>query len=253
MASVHKYERKLPLTLLVDKEKNRVVLAETSGDIVDILFGFLTLPLGTIIRIVSKNQHDDEPSQQETIGCIKNLYKSVENFSDRFFRHSECKAMLLYPHNNCESLCQNLKLNVDDSKPTKYFTCKICGEGVFSIYSGVICCEKFMVQVENVHHRGFGGNEAGFVKKGTLYLIFDDLKVLQSFPGNTLQQLQQLGYRNINELIEMHVTVGLKEVLCLIILINFPWQSLSLKYICMVDLFKLVFCERKQVLKWKSI
>lgn len=33
-----KEEQKLPLALLVDREKNRVVLAETNGDMIDILF-----------------------------------------------------------------------------------------------------------------------------------------------------------------------------------------------------------------------
>ena len=57
------------LKLFVDKEKNnKVVVAEASSEFVDILLSFLTLPLGTIIRLVSPD-----------IGCINNLYQSVQN------------------------------------------------------------------------------------------------------------------------------------------------------------------------------
>ena len=59
----------LSLRLFVDKEKNnKVVVAEASSEFVDILLSFLTLPLGTIIRLVSPD-----------IGCINNLYQSVKN------------------------------------------------------------------------------------------------------------------------------------------------------------------------------
>jgi hypothetical protein len=114
-----------------------VVVAEANGDFIDTLFSFLTLPLGTIIRLV----FNDQQLQEEKMGCIKNLYKSVENFSDGVFFNSIGKAMLLYPHNNCESLCQKLKLNVDDSQPTKYFPGSTCvkGKGLLSTSVGASC------------------------------------------------------------------------------------------------------------------
>lgn len=87
-------ELKLPLSLWVDKERNRVVVAEANGDLIDILFGFLTLPMGTITRLVSKKQGHDEAQK---IGCINNLYHSVENFRDEVFWNHICKRMLLFP------------------------------------------------------------------------------------------------------------------------------------------------------------
>ncbi|KAI5391917.1 hypothetical protein KIW84_076641, partial [Lathyrus oleraceus] len=206
-------EQKLHLTLLVDKEKNRVVVAEANGDFVDTLFSFLTLPLGTITRLVFKNQQE-----QETFGCIRNLYKSVENSSDEVFFNRICKKMLLYPRNDSESYCQKLKVNVDDSEPTKYFICSTCveGKGLLSTFAGASCsCGKLMDK-EIKLHREFSNSDCVFVEKQTLYLIFDDLKVLRSFPGNTLHQLQQLGYKNINKLTHMSAIVGLNEILDLL-------------------------------------
>ncbi|CAK8574927.1 unnamed protein product [Lathyrus sativus] len=210
MASKPEQEQKLHLTFLMDTEKNSVVVAEANGDFVDTLFSFLTLPFGTITRLVFKNR-----PEQETFGCIGNLYKSVENISDEVFLNSICKKMLLYPRNNSESYCQKLKLNVDDSEPTKYFICSTCVEtGRLSTFVGARrCCCGNLMDKEIKLHREFGNSDCVFVKKECLYLIFDDLKVMQSFPGNTLHQLQQLGYKNMNKLTHMSATFGLNEIL----------------------------------------
>ncbi|KAF7825582.1 DUF674 family protein [Senna tora] len=47
-----KTPQKISLRLMVDKERNRVIFAEAGKDFVDVLFSFLTLPLGTIARLV---------------------------------------------------------------------------------------------------------------------------------------------------------------------------------------------------------
>ena len=74
MASMQ--DHSFPLRLFIDKERNKVVLAEASGDFVNSLLTFLTLPLGTIIRLLSNNETHD---QSVEVGCINNLYHSVQN------------------------------------------------------------------------------------------------------------------------------------------------------------------------------
>jgi hypothetical protein len=44
------------LKLTVHKETNKVLFAEAGKDFVDILISFLTLPLGTIARLVAKRR-----------------------------------------------------------------------------------------------------------------------------------------------------------------------------------------------------
>ncbi|XP_028783532.1 uncharacterized protein LOC114739621 [Neltuma alba] len=65
------------LRLFVDKKKNKVVVAEASADFIDALLSFLTLPLGTIIRLLSNKQTRRSSAE---VGCINNLYQSVQNF-----------------------------------------------------------------------------------------------------------------------------------------------------------------------------
>ncbi|KAL1205783.1 hypothetical protein V5N11_029325 [Cardamine amara subsp. amara] len=47
---------KFSLKLLVDEKRNKVVLAEADQDFVDVLFGLLTLPMGTIAGLLEKHQ-----------------------------------------------------------------------------------------------------------------------------------------------------------------------------------------------------
>ncbi|TKY63403.1 tyrosine/DOPA decarboxylase [Spatholobus suberectus] len=212
-----KQEPNLPLRLLVDKEKNRVVVAEANGDLIDILFGFLTLPLGTIIRLVSKKQGH---GAAEEIGCINNLYQSVENSDAEVFWNHICKRMLLCPRNPCEALCQKLKLKVDDTEPMKYFMCsnkcRRGGDWFLSTFAEAGCsCGKLMDKEMKLHGDSNEGTHGDgvFVKGQTIYLIFDDLTVLQSSPGNSVKQLVQLGYKNFHKLTEKFLNVGLKEIL----------------------------------------
>jgi len=48
-------EATVELKLLIDKETNNVIFAEAGKDFVDILFSFLTLPLGTIARLIESD------------------------------------------------------------------------------------------------------------------------------------------------------------------------------------------------------
>ncbi|KAL5166940.1 hypothetical protein HKD37_18G051799 [Glycine soja] len=79
----------VPCRYWVDNERKRVVMAEASGHFVDVLFSFLTLPLGTIIRL------GNTLGQPIEIGCINNLFKSVEALNPDVFWNDICKRMLL--------------------------------------------------------------------------------------------------------------------------------------------------------------
>ncbi|MED6167334.1 hypothetical protein PIB30_001757 [Stylosanthes scabra] len=214
-------EQTFTLRLLVDREKNRVVVAEASRDFVDTLFSFLTIPLGTIIRLISKNNHHDQQPQH---GCVNNLYRSVENSGDKVFWNPICKRMLLRPRNSSESLCKKLKLNVDDTEPTRFFMCSskcsIRDSTLLSTFSGANClkCGKLMdretkLLEDSGEVRHQHGQDGVFLKGEARYIVSDDLKVLRNFPGNLMKELVKLGYTDFNNLSEMSRVVGFKEIL----------------------------------------
>jgi hypothetical protein len=61
---------KVTLKVMVDKEKNKVLYAEADKDFVDVLFSFLTLPLGTIASLVSKESNIEAVK----FGSISSIY-----------------------------------------------------------------------------------------------------------------------------------------------------------------------------------
>ena len=109
--------------LFIDKEKRNVLFAESDKEFVDVLFSFLTMPLGTIVRLFDKRSQ---------VGCLDELYKSVESFGEDHFQTKACKAMLLSPLNAEAIDCNPLKVKIADENPM--YRCKnaSCGYSSFS-------------------------------------------------------------------------------------------------------------------------
>ncbi|CAN1130876.1 hypothetical protein LINPERHAP2_LOCUS6089 [Linum perenne] len=166
---------KVALKLLIEKKSNKVVFAEAGKDFVDFLFSFLSFPVGTLIRLLSKDQ---------MLGCMGNLYQSVEDLDMTFMQPSTSKDSYLKP--TLQKLCttkSNL-LSLDDVIGTpatrSFYRCHKCSMYVTdnysqtcpscrgSMYSGVT----FMGSdsVKNV-------NEGGCVKSVISYMVMDDLQV----------------------------------------------------------------------------
>ncbi|RLM65723.1 hypothetical protein C2845_PM16G18590 [Panicum miliaceum] len=100
-------EPTIDVMLFVDKEKRRVLFADADKDFVDVLFGWLTLPLGTIVRLLNKRSQ---------MGCLDQVYSSVEDLSTDYFQTKACKRMLLAQLNAASGHCCQLKINIDDTK-----------------------------------------------------------------------------------------------------------------------------------------
>uniref|UniRef100_A0A1J3J3R9 DUF674 family protein n=1 Tax=Noccaea caerulescens TaxID=107243 RepID=A0A1J3J3R9_NOCCA len=217
---------KFSLRLLIDEEKNRVVLAEAGKDFVDVLCSLLTLPMGTIVRLLEKHQ---TPLSSSVVGCFHNLYKSVSEMNVDNFETQACKELLLHPRSVKESQCRKLKLNVDDTaETTKFFICPNfrSSEPCCKLYSNNrtarCCCGNTMnyeIQVqEGEQADGSSGNKVDgvFLSCRTSFIITDDLKVALNSIGLVLNVLNDLGYAGFDKLQEMVIDVGFEEVLTLL-------------------------------------
>ena len=145
--------------LFIDKEKKRVLFAESDKDFVDILFSFLTLPLGTIVRRLGK---------QSQIGCLDEVYKSVESLSEDHFRTKASKTMLLSPVNAAAFHGDRLKVQIDDENSRKFYICNSnCG---MMTPVKVSCCKcgsgaSSWECPHNVFVTTVEGNDDGFFEK----------------------------------------------------------------------------------------
>jgi hypothetical protein len=81
-------ETKVSLKLLIEQKSQRVLFAEADKAFVDLLFSIFTLPLGTVTRLLQT---------QNMAGCLRSLYKSIENLSDIYIQPDQDKNFLLNP------------------------------------------------------------------------------------------------------------------------------------------------------------
>ncbi|XP_044360454.1 uncharacterized protein [Triticum aestivum] len=134
-------EPMIDVKVFVDKERGKVLFAESGKEFVDVLFGFLTLPLGTVVRLLGG---------QSQVGCLDELYRSVEGLSPDLFRTEACKAMLLKPINSAAKQCCQLPVRIDDTKHREVYVCgdTSCSVTAFSSVPGAVCecgMNKFIV------------------------------------------------------------------------------------------------------------
>ncbi|KAF5947109.1 hypothetical protein HYC85_017337 [Camellia sinensis] len=199
----------ISLNILVEKEKNRVVFVESNKDFVDIIFSFMTMPIGTIIRLTR------EQSLKGEIGCLKNLYESVENLDEEHFK-SEFKEIILDPRSAAEIYCRNLKLNLNESKSGKYYVCD-SGNCSFVSYTKTDCCRcgkplELEARLVSLAHE----DGAVFVKPTTRFMITDDFQVLPMSTMTGLSLLSKLGAMDESKIEERTLNIGKDEVLKLL-------------------------------------
>lgn len=206
----------LSLKALVDKESNKVIFVEPDNDFVDLLFSFLTIPMGTIVKLSSKQS---VPLQ---IGCMNNLYESVANIDVQHFETEACRHMLLCPQNEAESPCRNLKVKIVDDEPKGYFLCEswhctFFENNLLSHYRGDRCqCGRCMnVSCNLTDPSSLAEQDGGiFVKKSARLIITDDLHVMPSLSAATSSLLTKLGVMNKDSKIEqLTFKVGVNEVI----------------------------------------
>jgi hypothetical protein len=162
------------LKLLIDKETNNVIFAEAGKDFVDILFSFLTLPLGTIARLI-ESDCDIGPIQ---LGCLNTLYASVKALDVGSLTTNTIKQMIIPSKEETRSYHDDLKLYIHDNEPYKYFLCSklekescSCFLSVSANHSCYTCRNPMNFPVAAKHL----GKES--VREGNTFIITADLAV----------------------------------------------------------------------------
>ncbi|WVZ72313.1 hypothetical protein U9M48_020795 [Paspalum notatum var. saurae] len=74
--------------LLVDTKAGRVLYAEAGKDVVDFIFSLLALPVGTAVKLLGK---------ESMVGCVGNVYASVEDLDGTYVEPGAAKDALLHP------------------------------------------------------------------------------------------------------------------------------------------------------------
>ncbi|KAK4268660.1 hypothetical protein QN277_025280 [Acacia crassicarpa] len=205
--------KQITVRIVVDKEENKVLYAEAGKDFVDVLLSFLTLPLGTIARLVDK----DSNMRPLRFGCISSLYQSLANLDPKYWNSETCKQMLLQPRNAMERFNRRLKINIDDTEPTKFYACEMSDcrrkpNMLVSTFNDIKCkCGKNLTHVLDVDDTISADENMGegYVREAS-FVVYDDLRVMPLSQTSTLSLLKSL--RSKDKIVDFTVNIGPKEV-----------------------------------------
>ncbi|KAG9441500.1 hypothetical protein H6P81_017354 [Aristolochia fimbriata] len=204
---------KMKLKLMVNKASNGVVFAECDSEFVDILFSFLTLPMGAIIHLSGK---------ETKMGCVDVLYQSLEELDKRYFQNKACKSMLLQPRSSTELKCANLAVNYV-AAPTGYHLYGCCDPtcGIYnrlvSDYNDCQCsCGRIMNYQLTVRCPVGSTDHGVFVQGKRDFLVRDDLQVIPVVATSSMSIMKKIGLTDGNSVEARNVEIGLQEVLCLL-------------------------------------
>lgn len=198
-------KKEVSIRILVDVVRNKVLFVQAGKDFVDVLLSFLTLPLGTIARLVRQESNINNLS----IGSISLLYESVSILEkDRFISDLD-KELLVHPINSMFQYCRYLKLNVDDTEKVRWFRCTNldCG-GKISRRRNCKCISKKRYKL----CEGVLPPDKGFVPETATFIISDDLSVKPDDSQSTVSLPKYLGCEDVDTIKIVTINVTHKKV-----------------------------------------
>ncbi|KAI3457331.1 hypothetical protein Pfo_013994 [Paulownia fortunei] len=209
---------KFSVKVMINKQKTKVLFAEAESDFADVLLSFLTLPLGKIVKVLEKHYGDQAP----VLGSLTTLYKGLANLNSDHFWTEGGKQMLLNPRSSFEARCRKLKLNVDNTQPTKYYTCANwdCGNSRYSnvsmYYDTARCvCGKSLKREVGIKESEAGDGDCGvFTMKTASFIISDHLRMLYNV--SVIQTLSNFGITDTDGAEIRNVTFGFNEIMDLL-------------------------------------
>ncbi|KAJ7975863.1 DUF674 family protein [Quillaja saponaria] len=194
--------------LLYIRGAKEVHLVESGKDFVDFLFNILCLPVSTVINLLTKNS---------MIGCLGNLYESVENLGETYVQPNQNKDYLLKPKVFANSANQStLLLSNDDSKCLKFYSCgrNRCVTDIL----GRTCPCGYKMDNEITYVAGNSAaqainksEEGGFVKGVVTYMVMDDLTVTPMSTISSITLLSKFNVKEVGALQEKVVNLGMPE------------------------------------------
>ncbi|MBA0871003.1 hypothetical protein Goshw_019921, partial [Gossypium schwendimanii] len=201
------------LKLLVESTSQRVLFAEAGKDFVDFLFNILSFPVGTVIWLLKK---------QEMVGCLGNLYDSLETMNYTYIQPTANKDTLLKPITSINAAnVPPLLPTTESSKSIEIYRCdnsyssRSCGLYV-SYDSKSICpsCNKNVKQIATVvnpEKKDSSTDEGGYVKGVIKYMIMDDLVVRPMSAISCITLLNRFNIKDVGVLEEKTIDIGVDE------------------------------------------
>ncbi|XP_057777892.1 uncharacterized protein LOC130996613 [Salvia miltiorrhiza] len=212
------------LKVMINKERTKVLFADSDSHFADILLSFLSLPLGRIVKVLEKHYGDEAP----TIGSLSSLYRSLVNLDSAYFWTDGAKQTLLDPTSSLEDEYRRLKLDIADFQPAEYFSCsntqyhipsyRFRSVGIY--YDHIKRCKicSFGIFIKEVAKKGSeaaASRDGVFTMNTSSFIISDDLHI---FPNETglLGVISFLGITDMDNAEQIKVDLGFTEIMNLL-------------------------------------
>ncbi|XP_048566682.1 uncharacterized protein LOC125546469 [Triticum urartu] len=202
----------LSMKLLIDTKAQRVLFAEASKDVVDFLFSLLSLPVGTAVKLLGK---------EAMVGCVGNLYGSVEKLDSTYVQPDAAKDALLHPAVLSPAAGTKMfRLTEPSSGQSKgFFKCSYSGcTSYVTDTSGTMCqCGRGCSMTTAMHFIPGNGKVAasvgtkGFVQGIVTYTVMDDLAVTPMSSISSITLLNTFAVKDLSALQEKTVQLGYDE------------------------------------------
>nr|XP_017245524.1 PREDICTED: uncharacterized protein LOC108217191 [Daucus carota subsp. sativus] len=194
----------ISLKLLIDRNENKVIFGEAGKDFVDFLFHFLSLPVGTVVKLLSRNK---------MVGSLGKIYGSIESLNASYMEPNVNKDHVLNPrvyssHGDAPLLLGH-KSEGDQDNDTKYLKSNVkwcnCGRPMNYVKKTYPSPEK---------KKGVETGKGGYVKELANYMIMDDLVVK---PMSTISSITLLSeVKDMSAVKTLEVFIGKNEALDLL-------------------------------------
>lgn len=218
MAAAATTSSALSMKLLVDTKAQRVLFAEAGKDVVDFLFSLLALPVGTAVKLLGKDS---------MVGCVGNLYGSVEKLDGTYVQPGAAKDALLHPVVLSPGAAGTNMLGMPEAtsggQSRALYKCSHCSSSCVSETSSTNCPScgyKMTTALRFVSGSGGQTGQAasgvacgkGFVQGIVTYTVMDNLNVNPMSSISSIALLNTFAVKDLGALQEKTVQLGYKEV-----------------------------------------
>ncbi|MBA0749992.1 hypothetical protein Gogos_003861, partial [Gossypium gossypioides] len=159
----------------------------------------MSLPVGTVVRLLGK---------QRTVGCLGNIYESIENLNDYYYMKSAATKHAILQSPNTPTFT-GVKTHQNYNGGTAYVAnhptaaCPSCGH-YFMKSNDVVFV--------NPTNKGVpDSGEEGFIKRAATFMIMDDLVVRPMYTNSIITLLDKFNVKDVNDLEEKTIGVGVNE------------------------------------------
>ncbi|XVE69068.1 hypothetical protein DITRI_Ditri09bG0119900 [Diplodiscus trichospermus] len=213
---------KVSLKLLVDVKGQRVLFAEAGKDFVDFLFNIMSLPVGTVVRLLNK---------KGMVGSLGSIYGSIERLSYVYMQSFQDKDILLKPK-VLNSAPTNLTLllpdieSSNDPKHKGFYRCSgyDCRSYIaedpeatcLQCRSRQMSSQVILIKTEKKDLSSSSEAEGGFVKGVVKYMVMDDLTVEPMSAISSIALLNRFNIKDVGVLQEKTIKIGMDEAVRLL-------------------------------------